>query len=399
MGHSAEVAAIGFLSTYPPTSCGLATFTAALREAIADERGSDDGLGVVRVMDDPMGDSGPEVVHEYRTADRSSLRRATEALNQFDIALVQHEFGIYGGPDGVEVLDLLSGLDIPAIVTLHTVPARPSFNQRSILENVSALTERTVVMSDTARRCLVNRYDVDPTTVRVIPHGAGTRLRGPSLASGGRPVVLTWGLIGPDKGLEMAIDAIAGLRDIHPPLRYVILGKIHPKIRACQGDAYLDRLISRVNDLGLEDIVEFNSRYLGFDRLSLEVRRADVVVLPYKSTEQVVSGVLVEALAAGKPVIATAFPHAVELLSAGAGIVVPHDDPAALTTAIRRVLTQPGQAAEMSAKARRIGATLYWPTIAKRYDQMAAKLLARSRANRLHTELREQQKDYVVTRG
>lgn len=399
MSHIAAVTSIGFLSTYPPTSCGLATFTAALRGAIAEERGSDTGLGVVRLVDDPTADAGPEVVYEHRNADRWSLRRAIEALSQFDVAVVQHEFGIYGGPDGAEVLDLLSGLDIPSIVTLHTVLTRPSPGQRSILESVSALAERTIVMSETACRRLIGGYDVDPASVRVIPHGAGTRLRGPSLANGARPVLLTWGLIGPGKGLEMAIDAVADLEDIHPRPRYVILGKIHPKVQASQGEAYINGLISRVNALGLEGIVEFDRRYLDIDSLALAVRRADVVVLPYESTEQVASGVLVEALAAGKPVIATAFPHAVELLGTGAGITVPHGDPRALAAALRHVLTRPDHAAEMAAEARRIAATLYWPAIAKRYDHMATKLLARHRTTRLHAEVEVQQKDYVAAAG
>jgi polysaccharide biosynthesis protein PslF len=399
MSHSTGAASVGFLSTYPPTSCGLATFTAALRGAIADGRGSDDGLGVVRLVDNPTADAGPEVVYEHRNADPSSTRRAIETLNQFDVAVVQHEFGIYGGPDGEEVLDLLSELDIPAIVTLHTVLIRPSSNQRSILENVSALAERTVVMSETASRRLVRGYEVDPGRVRVIPHGAGTSFGGPSLANGARPVLLTWGLIGPGKGLEMAIDAVANLKDIHPIPRYLILGKIHPKVQASQGSAYLEGLISKVNELGLEDIVEFDSRYLDIDSLALAVRQADVVVLPYESTEQVASGVLAEALAAGKPVVATAFPHAAELLSSGAGVVVPHRDPQALTAALRRVLTQPASAAEMAAEARRIAATLYWPAIAKRYDHMATKLLARYRTTRRHAELAEQQKDYVAATG
>ncbi|MEE8491725.1 MAG: glycosyltransferase [Acidimicrobiia bacterium] len=350
-------------------------------------------------MDDPTVDGGPEIVYEHRNGDRSSLQGAIETLNQFDVAIIQHEFGIYGGPDGVEVLDFLSGLDIPAIVSLHTVLTRPSSSQRSILERLSALAERTVVMSDTASRRLVNGYDVDPASVRVIPHGAGTRLGGPSLANGARPVVLTWGLIGPGKGLEMAIDGFAGLKDIHPLPRYVILGKTHPRVQASQGDAYLNGLISRVNDLGLGGIVEFDGRYLDLESLARAVRQADVVVLPYESTEQVTSGVLVEAIAAGKPVVATTFPHATELLSTGAGIVVPHDDPPALAAALRQVLTQPGRAAKMAAEARRIAATLYWPAIAERYDNMAAKLLSRHRATGMHAETAAQQTDYLAAAG
>jgi len=349
MRRNREHPSIAFLSTYPPTSCGLATFTAALRGAVADGRGSDEGLGVVSLVDSPLGEFKAEVVHEHFNGDRASLVGAIEALNSYDAVFVQHEYGIYGGPDGSEVLDLLSGLEIPAVVTLHTVLSRPSPNQRSILEKVVALAERTIVMSDTANRRLVNGYRVDPAKVRVVPHGARVSLGGPSLANGARPVVLTWGLIGPGKGLEMAIDAFAGLRDLRPLPRYVILGKTHPKVQASQGDAYREGLVARVRALGLDAAVEFDGRYLDNDALTVAVRQSDLVVLPYESTEQVTSGVLVEALAAGKPVIATAFPHAVELLGTGAGIVVPHNDPMALTAALRTVFTHPSLMAQMAA--------------------------------------------------
>ena len=156
----------------------------------------------------------------------------------------------------------------------------------------------------------------------MVPHGATASLAGPSLAHGTRPVVLTWGLIGPGKGLETAIEALAALRDLRPLPRYIILGRTHPKVRLAQGDTYRDGLVALVHDLGLDDVVEFDGRYLDIDSLTLAVRQADIVLLPYESTEQVTSGVLVEAIAAGKPVVATAFPHAVEMLGTGAGLVV-----------------------------------------------------------------------------
>ena len=385
MKHNGAFPSIGFLSTYPPTSCGLATFAAALRGAIADRRGSNEGLGVVSLADGPLSALEPEVVHAHLNGNSASLAGAIEALNSFDAAIVQHEYGIFGGPDGSEVLDLLSGIEIPAVVTLHTVLSQPSPSQRSILEKVVGLSVRTVVMSDTARRRLVDGYRISPAKVRVIQHGARTGLSGPSLANGTRPVVLTWGLIGPGKGLEMAIDALAGLRDLRPLPRYVILGKTHPKVQASQGDAYLEGLAARVHALGLDDVVEFDGRYLDLESLALAVRQADVVVLPYESTEQVTSGVLVEALAAGKPVIASAFPHAVELLGAGAGIVVPHGDSMALTAALRRVLTDSSLSSQMATEARKIGSTLLWPAVASQYDNMATTLVARYQAGRALT--------------
>ena len=377
MRHTTGLPSIAFVSTYPPTSCGLATFAAALRGAVADGRGSDEGLGVVSLVDAPLGRRQPDFVHEHLNGNGASLVRAIEALNAHDAVLVQHEYGIYGGPDGREVLDLLSGLNVPAIVTLHTVLNQPSPSQRSILELIVARAERTVVMSETANRRLINGYRVDPAKVRVVPHGARVSLGGPSLAEGRRPVVLTWGLIGPGKGLEMAIEALAGLRDLDPLPRYIILGKTHPKVQASQGDAYLEGLVTRVHDLGLDEVVEFDGRYLDTDTLALAVRRADLVLLPYESTEQVTSGVLVEALAAGKPVIATAFPHAIELLDGEAGIVVPHGNTSAMTAALRNILTHPALAVRMAAEAKLIGSRLYWPAIARRYDRLATKLVAR----------------------
>ena len=380
MKHNGGIPSIGFMSTYPPTSCGLATFAASLREAVADVRGSDHGLGVVSLADGQREVLKPEVVYEHLNGDRASLVGSIEALNSFDAVFAQHEYGIYGGPDGSEVLDLLSGLEVPAVVTLHTVLSRPSPSQRTILEKVVDLAERTIVMTDTANRRLVDGYLVDPTKVRVVPHGARVSLGGPSLAAGTRPVVLTWGLIGPGKGLEMAIDAFAGLQDLDPLPRYVILGKTHPKVQAAQGDAYLESLVARVHDLGLDDVVEFDGRYLDSEALSMAVRQADLVLLPYESTEQVTSGVLVEAIAAGKPVIATAFPHAIELLGTDAGIVVPHGDPIAMTAALRKVFTDPALAASMAVEARQIGSTLHWPIIARRYHHMATKLVNRRQA-------------------
>jgi glycosyltransferase involved in cell wall biosynthesis len=254
-------------------------------------------------------------------------------------------------------------------------------------------------MSDAASRRIIDRYEVDPSKIRVIPHGASDILGGPPLANGPRPTVLTWGLIGPGKGLETAIDAFAGLRDLRPLPRYRILGETHPKVRASQGDSYLESLVARVHDRGLDDVVEFGCRYLDNDALTIAIRQADLVVLPYESTEQVTSGVLVEAIAAGKPVIATAFPHAVELLATGAGIVIPHGDTMALAAALRTVLCDSTLAGRMAAQARLVGSNLYWPSIARRYDGMITKLVAQHRAARtLATAARPREEPDVFAR-
>lgn len=366
---------IGFVSTYPPTVCGLASFTASLRGALVDDRGSTSGLGVLRLVDQVDDGWGSGSVHVHRRGDPRSLRAAVRLLNGFDIVSIQHEFGIHGGPDGREVLELVDGLDVPVVTTLHTILDQPTRDQRVIIERLVAASARTIVMSGTASERLLANYEVDPDRVTVIPHGTDARFAGPSLASGTRPLVLTWGLIGPGKGLEVAIEAFAGLGDLSPRPRYLIAGATHPNVRRDSGEAYRDGLQALVHRLALEDVVEFDDRYLESDELARVVRSADLVVLPYASVDQVTSGVLVEAISASKPVIATTFPHSVEVLSGGAGMLVPHADVPALAGALRAALTDSLAAARMARAAGRIAQGWDWPTIGRRHEALLAEVV------------------------
>ena len=367
-------ASICFVSTYPPTVCGLASYTASLSNAVAGARGSRAGLGVVDLVKGPARASGPDVTFSHRAGNAASLRKATRVLNSYDTVSIQHEFGIFGGSDGDEVLDLVSGLNVPSAVTFHTVLDSPTPHQRMIIDSLSEMADRLVVMSRTAAERLTLRYGVDAERIDVIPHGVDTRFAGPSLVAGDRPLVLTWGLIGPGKGLESVVEAFAGLLDLDPRPRYLIAGATHPNVRADSGEAYRDGLVSLVNRFGVEGLVEFDDRYLERATLARLVRSADLVVLPYSSVEQVTSGVLVEAIAASKPVIATQFPHAVELLSGGAGITVPHGDAGALSAALRRLLTDQRLTSHMGREARQIADGWYWPTIGRRFGSMMSGL-------------------------
>jgi polysaccharide biosynthesis protein PslF len=250
------------------------------------------------------------------------------------------------------------------------VPHSPTREQKAILEAIVESTERTIVMSNAASLRLASGYDVDPSRIRVIPHGANPDLAGPAGHRGERPVVLSWGLIGPGKGLETAIGAFAWLGEVTTRPRYVILGDTHPKVKAQQGDRYLQGLVAQAERAGVSDIVEFDQRYLDRESLIEMVRSVDMVLIPYDSREQVTSGVLVEAIVAGKPVVATAFPHAVELLGTGAGIVVPHEDPEAMAAAMRRILNDPDLARQMGETARSVGASMYWPAVAASYEAL-----------------------------
>jgi glycosyltransferase involved in cell wall biosynthesis len=371
------MARFGFLSTYPPTRCGLATFTQSLSAAMVLP--SDDAF-IVRVMDGaspdaPRGKRGLPI-SPMINGDPTSVSAAVRMLNSADVAVVQHEYGIYGGPDGDEVLAILSRLDVPAVVVLHTVLARPTPGQKRVLEEVVRLASAVVVMTETARGNLQTSYRVDTSAVRIIPHGVHPINAVPPLPHPERPIVLTWGLIGPGKGIEWGIQAFGKLQDLAPRPRYRVLGQTHPKVLANDGDVYRDRLLATVGSLGLTGSVTIDGRYLDAAGLARNILAADIVLLPYDSRIQVTSGVLAEAVAAGKPVVATAFPHATELLATGAGIVVPHEDPSAIAEALRTILTDPIAAAEMAQIARRIGRESTWPEVGQRFRTLALRLRA-----------------------
>ena len=268
-------------------------------------------------------------------------------LNGFDAVVVQHEYGIYGGPDGADVLDVVAGLTVPTIIVMHTVLQQPTAGQRHILLRGSSTADVVVTMTETAGRRLVATLPRRPGALVVIPHGA-TDHGPPSAAEPQpptrRPLVLTWGLLGPGKGIEWAIEAMPGLRDLGP--RYLVIGRTHPKVLQRDGERYRDGLARRARELGVRRHGRADDRYLDAGELAELVQQADVVLLPYDSREQVTSGVLIEAVAAGRPVVSTAFPHAIELLADGTGLVVAQRDPAALGAALRRVLSEPGLAEE-----------------------------------------------------
>lgn len=363
----------GILSTFPPTECGIATFSAALAAGVIANGGTVD---VVRCgATPPLEDVS--VVGTLATDDSRGLPAPLDVLNGTDVAIIQHEYGLYGGRDGAEILTTMDGIVVPTIIVAHTVVSSPTANQRYVLEQACERADAVVVMTETARTRLTTCFDVKRSKVVVIPHGAATP---PALAPRAEPGpadrgrrVLTWGLLGPGKGIEWAIDAMADLADLRPLPHYVIAGATHPKVLAHSGQSYRQMLVRRAASSAY---VSFDDAYRDLASLTDLIRSADLVVLPYDSTDQVTSGVLVDAVAAGRPVVSTAFPHAVELLQSGAGLVVPQRDSVALAAAIRSVLTDPDLAASMAAEARRLAPDLSWTAVAGRYDELAGHLLA-----------------------
>ena len=364
----------GILSTYPPTPCGLATFTAALARGLG-AIGAD--ASIVRLSDGPPSTTS-NVIGEMVNGSPRSVAASAELLNQSDVAVIQHEYGIYGGVDGDEVVDVIDSLRVPSIVIAHTILKDPTPHQRSVLEAVAARADHMVVMSEAASNRLRSGFDIDHHKVTTIPHGA-TVPTSPAGVRRSRPTVLTWGLLGPGKGIERVIEAMGSLNELPGRPRYLVAGRTHPKVLAADGEAYRDARMEQARCSGVADSVHFDTGYRNVAMLTALIQSAAVVVLPYDSTDQVTSGVLVDAIASGRPVVATAFPHAVELLGTGAGIVVAHDDPAALVSALRRVLTQPQLAGAMAAEARRLAPEMAWPVVAGAYLRLAHRLLTQRR--------------------
>ncbi|MBI4900248.1 MAG: glycosyltransferase [Actinobacteria bacterium] len=362
----------GLLSTYPPTQCGLATFTYALGDALGTLSGC--SVFVVRSVEAPVQSPHEEVVGHLVAGDRLSQRRAADALNEADVVIVQHEYGIYGGADGDEVLSVLRQVEVPVIVVLHTVLARPSARQRRVLESVCGLADAVVVMSQAARTRLAQGYWLDTSKLVVIPHGVSPAIARHNVTAR-KHHILTWGLIGPGKGIEWGVRALSHLRDLDPEPEYLVAGETHPKVVESHGESYRDGLRGLASDLGVGHLLTFDGSYRPTSTMPALIGSASVVLLPYDNDEQVTSGVLIEAVAAGRPVVATRFPHAVELLSGGAGITVPHRDPEAMAEAVRRIFTEPRWAASMTGAVRVQAEQLVWPAVARTYASLGQRLL------------------------
>ena len=365
---------VALVSTYPPDRCGIGRFSWSLSTAMRRVPGM--SLDIVRLVGPgDISSNDPDVVMELDPRSPVAVRSAARRLGRADVAIIQHEFGIYGPDDGAAVIDLVSALDIPAVVVLHTVLRDPSPNQRAIIRALATSTDGLVALSGSAEDLLLtSRYGIDPAMVTMIPHGSSWAPQ--PVTPRPRRRLLTWGLLGPGKGIERAIGAVADLDIPSPRAVYRVVGQIHPSVLRRSGPAYRTHLEELVAAKGLGEGVEFDDRYQDEAGLLRAVAGADVVVLPYDNNEQISSGVLTEAVAAGRPVVATAFPHAVEMLGGGAGIVVDHDDRSAMTEAIATLLTDELAYRRTADAAAELGAKLGWDAIAHRYTKLLSGLVS-----------------------
>ena len=373
------------VSTYPPRACGIGTFAADVRGALLGLDGVDRVEKVV-IVNEPSRPQRPGLVATIAQAVRGDYLRAARILGRLDIdvVLLQHEYGIFGGRDGDYIVSLAEELSQPLVVTLHTVLSEPTPHQARVLAAVCLQAELVIVMTETARRLLVEGGTCPDAKVRVVPHGAPpvlTRRAGeyaikralgePTSQSGtngrvdGRFLLSTFGLISAGKGLETVIEAMPQIVARHPDVLYVIAGRTHPDVAHREGERYRLKLEQTVLDLGLEDNVEFDDRFLSIEEIADLLAATDVFVTPYREREQIASGALTFGIAAGCGVISTPYWYAQDMLGSGAGTIVPFADSGAIADAVCRYIDDPAALAAARAEARRIGAQLAWPSVAE----------------------------------
>ena len=392
-----------FVGTYPPRQCGIATFTSDLAEAVTAPAPLADRAAVwaraggparssasvdIVAIDDEERDFPAEVRLRLRPDRPADYLGVADRLNRtgYDVVSVQHEFGIYGGPDGVHVLDLLDELEVPVVTTFHTVRAHPSDHQRRILREIGRSSSRVVVLSEAAARRLPLIYDIDPATVQVIPHGVpdlpfvDPETIKPLVGLSGRPTVLSFGLLGPGKGYELAIRAMSGVVREVPNACYVILGATHPDLRRREGEAYRESLKALVTDLELGRHIQFEDAYVDLPTLGRWLQAADVFVTPYPGAEQVVSGTLAYALGTGKALVSTPYAYARELLAGGRGQLVPFGDSLVMGREIGRFLTDQGARDRARRLAYEHGRKMTWPVVGRAYRKLFAEVVAEAAA-------------------
>jgi glycosyltransferase involved in cell wall biosynthesis len=360
------------VSTYPPRACGIGTFAADVRTTLLGVDGVE-RVDFVAVVNEPSRPQRRGLLSTIGQAVRGDYVRTARMLGRLDIdvVLLQHEYGIFGGLDGEYVLSFAKELAQPLVVTLHTVLSEPTPHQLAVLSELCERAELVIVMTDTAQRLLEDCGACAAEKIRVVPHGAPARLTArasvnePAHRTHERITVSTFGLISPGKGLETAIAALPAIVERHPELVYVIAGRTHPDVAYREGERYRLMLERRVLELDLGEHVEFDDRFLSIDELSDLLAATDVFVTPYRNREQIASGALTFAIAAGCAVVSTPYWYAQDMLASGAGRLVPFDDAAALAEAVCGYLEDAEALAQARAEARRIGSSLAWPAVAE----------------------------------
>lgn len=366
---------IAFLGNFPPRLCGIATFTQDLCEAVAGELpGTECYVGAVNDRSEGY-EYSPRVRFELQEKDLSSYRHAADFLNfnNADILCVQHEFGIYGGPAGGHLLALLNEVRMPVVTTLHTILQEPNAAQRLVVDEIARRSDRLVVMAKKGAEILCETYGLPAAKIDIIPHGihdvafADSSCFKTQFGVEGRQVLLTFGLLGPGKGIEHVIEALPEIVRHHPNVVYLVLGATHPHLVKREGERYRLSLERLAEDRGVKENVIFYNRFVSLEDLKEFIGATDIYLTPYLQEAQITSGSLAYVFGAGKAVVSTPYWHAKELLADGRGVLVPFSDPKSIAEGVCGLLDDPERMNQMAKAAYALGREMIWPATAKRY--------------------------------
>jgi len=375
MMNSAPLPRIAFLGGFLPRQCGIATFTHDLCEAVAGVAPASDCF--VCAVNDREGGYAypPRVCFELEQQDLASYGHTADFLNvcEASVLCVQHEFGIFGGPAGSHLLTLLRKVRMPVVTTLPTVLREPDPRQREVMDELIRRSDRLVVMARKGAEILASTYGAPAAKVEVIPHGipdmpfTDSGLYKAKLGLAGRRVLLTFGLIGPGKGIEHVIQAMPEIVRRQPEAVFIVLGATHPHLVAREGEAYREGLADLAARLGVQDHVIFHNRFVDLEELKDFIGATDVYVTPYLNEAQITSGTLAYVFGAGKAVVSTPYWHAQELLADGRGTLVPFRDPGAIADGVVAYLDDPHRMRRTREQAHRMGRGMIWPAVGRSY--------------------------------
>jgi glycosyltransferase involved in cell wall biosynthesis len=365
-----------YVATYPPRRCGIATFTRDLAYSAGDYE-----IAALHAPGAPEAYPS-EVRHRIRRDILVDYLGVARNLNRSGagVVSVQHEYGIWGGDDGEFVLDFVRALSKPVVATLHTVPQDPSARQRAILVGLIGASAASVVMSQSAARLLTRVYGISPNRLDVVPHGVpslplvvpDTIKPGLGLAPG--PVILSFGLLGPGKGYETVIEAMPAVIVADPAARYVVLGATHPELLRSEGEAYRTKLMRLADALGVSANVLFVDRFVTRTELGTWLKAADIFVTPYPNRDQIVSGTLAYAMSAGKAVVSTPYPYAVEMLEAGRGRLVAAGSARDFAEVLAELVRDPDARSQLGRRAYDFSRTMVWPEVGDRYARIFSRV-------------------------
>jgi glycosyltransferase involved in cell wall biosynthesis len=373
---------IAVIGNYLPRQCGIATFTTDLCSAIAAE------YGTARLLALPVNDTdqGYDYPARVRWAlaqnDVASYDEAARFLNfnNIDMVCLQHEYGIFGGPAGSHILQLLRGLKMPVVTTLHTVLREPDLNQLMVMEQIAELSDRLIVMSQLSAQFLQEIYKVPGSKIDMVPHGVtdlpflDPNFYKDRFGVEGKAVLLTFGLLSPNKGIENVIQALPQILSKHKNVVYIVAGATHPHILRREGDKYRAQLQDLAKEVGVESNVIFHNRFVSPEEMVEFIGAADIYITPYRHEAQVVSGTLAYAVGAGKAVISTPYWHAIELLDDRRGALVPFQNPDAIAQKTIELLDTPAVRHAMRKRAYLLGREMIWKRVAQGYMESFARV-------------------------